>query len=97
MTRTVDTDTTGNPFELLPSRVSWMQVTLHMPKQGWHLTKYIVRRRDVEDLSLCSVEVARRSLDKGPISEDPEPRARLWRLRPSRLPGCVKMTLNRRH
>jgi hypothetical protein len=97
MARLVDTDTSGNPFELLPTRVSRMQVPLHMPEQGGHLTKYIVSRREVQELSLCGVEVARCSLDERPVSKDPEPRARLWRLRPSRLPGRVKMTLNGRH
>jgi len=97
MARLVDTDTSGNPFELLPSRVSWMQVPLHMPEQGGHLTQDIVSRREVQELSLSGVEVARRALDEGTIAEDPDPRARLWRLRPSRLPGRVKMTLNRRN
>ena len=97
MIRIVDADASGDPLELLSSRVSRTEMTLHVPEQGWHLTKYVVRRREVEELSLCGVEVARRPLDKRPIAEDPEPLARLRRLRASRLPGRVKVTLNRRH
>ena len=97
MIRIVYADASGDPLELLSSRVSRTEMTLHMPEQRWHLTKYVVRRREVEELSLCGVEVARRPLDKRPIAEDPEPLARVWLLRPSRLPGRVKVTLNRRH
>jgi hypothetical protein len=97
MIRIVDTDASRDPFELLSSRVSRMEMTLHVPEQGWHLPKHVVRRREVEELSLSGVEVARRPLDKRPIAEEPEPLALLWRLRPSRLPGRVKVTLNRHH
>src|SRR6476659_9957950 len=73
MIRIVDADASGDPLELLSSRVSRTE------------------------LSRCGVEVARRPLDKRPIAEDPEPLARVWLLRPSRLPGRVKVTLNRGH
>jgi hypothetical protein len=97
MIRIVDTDASGNPFELLSSRVGRTEMTLHVPEQGWHLTKYVIRRREVEELSFCGVEVARCPFDKRPGAEDPERIPRLWRLPPGRLPGGVEVTLNRCH
>ena len=81
MIRIVDADASCDPFELLSSRVSRTEMTLHVPEQGWHLSKDVLSRREVEELSLCGVKIARCPLDKRPIAEDPEPLARLWRLR----------------
>ena len=97
MLRIVDAKASGDPFELLSSRVSRTEMTLHVPEQRWHLTKDVLRRREVEELSLRGVEVARRPLDKRPIAEDPEPLARVRLLRASRLPGRCKVTLDRLH
>ena len=82
MIRIVDAEASGDPLELLSSRVSRTEMTLHVPEQGWHLTEYVVRRREVEELSLGGVEVARRPLDKRPIAEDPEPLVRVQLLAP---------------
>ena len=77
MIRIVDADASGDPLELLSSRVSRTEMTLHVPEQGWHLTKYVVGRCEVEELSLGGVEVAPCPLDKRPIAEDPEPLMRV--------------------
>jgi len=63
---------------------------LDVPEQGWHLSEDIFGRREVEELSLCGVKVARCPLDKRPIAKYPEPLARVWRLSPSRLPRRLK-------
>ena len=97
MIRIVHADASGDPLELLSSRVSRTEMTLHVPEQGGHLTKYVVRRREVEELSLGGVEVARRPLDKRPIAEDPEPLARVQLAAPEPPAWPRKVTLNRRH
>jgi len=93
----VHTDASGDALELLSPRVGRREMTLHVPEQGWHLTKYVVGRREVEELSLCGVEVAPRPLDKRPIEEDPETPGRVQLLANSGLLGRLHVTLNRRH
>ena len=73
----VHAEASGDPLELLSSRVGRTEMTLHVPEQGWHLTEYVVRRREVEELSLGGVEVASRPLDKRPITEEPKPLVRV--------------------
>jgi hypothetical protein len=73
-------------------------MTLHMSEQARHLTKDVAGRRDVEELSLCSVEVAHRPLDERPIPEDTpdQDQASVWvqRLRMCGLPRRIKVGLN---
>jgi len=49
----VHTDASGDALELLSPRVGRREMTLHVPEQGWHLTKFVVGRargRGVEPL-----------------------------------------------
>jgi hypothetical protein len=86
----------GNPLELLPCRVSRREVRPYVPEQAGHLAIYVVGWCEVEEMSLCSIEVAYRTFDKRPIAEEtvPEPFLRLQLLRTSRLPGRIKMEAN---
>jgi hypothetical protein len=77
MIRIVHMEASCDPLELLSSWVSWTKMTLHVPEQRRHLTKHVIRRREVEELRLRGIEIARRPLDERPIAEDPEPLARL--------------------
>ena len=97
MFRIVHAEASGDPLELLSSRVGRTEMTLHVPEQGRHLTKYVVGRREVEKLSLGGVEVAPGPLDKRPIAEDPEPLMRVQLPGESRVPGRCKVALDRLH
>src|SRR5262249_53296596 len=94
----IDAEASRDPLELLSCRVSRKQMTLHMPEQTRHLTKYVFGWHEVEELSLCRVKIALRPLDKRPVAEDPADKneGSLWvqRLRTCRLPGCLKMAAN---
>src|SRR5262249_21533442 len=94
----IDAEASSDPLELLSCRVSRKQMTLHMPEQTRHLTKYVFGWYEVEELSLCRVKIALRPLDKRPVAEDPADKneGSLWvqRLRTCRLPGCLKMAAN---
>jgi len=95
MVRIVDAKPVGDPLKLLSSRVSRGEMTLHMVEQARHLTKYVAIGCKGEEMSLGSIQVAPCSLDKWPIAEDAEPSVRVQSNDPGRLPGRIKVTVNR--
>jgi hypothetical protein len=95
MVRILDTDLPGDPLKLLSSRVSGREMTLHMVEQAGHLTKYVAIRCEGEEVSLGCIEVAPCPLDKWSIAEDAESFVRVQWSDPGRLPGRIKVTVNR--
>ena len=62
----VDAEAAGDPFELLSTRVGRFEVALHVSEQRWHLTENVLSVRDVEELSLGGIQVARARSIRGP-------------------------------
>jgi hypothetical protein len=65
-----------------------------MREQARHLAKYVIGRRKVKDMRLCSVEVAHRAFDERPIAEYTEPLLWLQFRALGRLPGCFDVVGN---
>jgi hypothetical protein len=85
----------GYSLKLLSSRINPRQMTLHMGQQAGHLTEYVAIRCKGEKVSLGSVEVAPCPLNQRSIAEEAEPSLRVQRSDLGRLPGRLKVTVNR--
>ena len=72
MIRILHTELSRDALELLSSRITRDEVTLHVIEQRRHQTEYVVGRREVEDLGLCRVEVALRAFEQRAIAQYPE-------------------------
>jgi hypothetical protein len=95
MVRILDAKLLGDSLKLLSPCIIRREMTLHVPEQAGHLTKKVVVRRQAEEVSLGSVEVAYRPLDKWPIAEDTKPSVRLQRIDSGRLSGRIEVQINR--
>jgi hypothetical protein len=95
MVRILDAKLLGDPLKLLSPRIIRREMTLHVPEQAGHLTKKVVVPRQIEEVSLGSVEVAPRPLDEWPIAEDAEPSVRFQWSDLGRLSGRIEVTTNR--
>jgi hypothetical protein len=95
MVRILDTNLLRDQLELLSSRVSRREMALHVLEQARHLTKYVAIRCEGEEVSLGSIEIAPCPLNKRSIAEDAEASGRIQLSDLGRLPGRIKVTLNR--
>src|SRR5262249_32759929 len=95
MVRVLDTKLPGDPLKLLSSRVSPREMALHMVEQAGHLTKYVAVRCEAEEVSLGSVEVAPCALHEWSMAEYAKPSGRIQWIDLGRLPGRIKVTVNR--
>jgi hypothetical protein len=60
----LDANQLGDAFQFLPSRVSGRKVPLNVVEQARHLTEQVIAWCEVQKQSLCSIEVAKPTLDK---------------------------------